>query len=360
MNSELVSVVIPTHNRADLIGRAIDSVLAQTHQTIEVVVVDDGSTDQTADLIKNRYGADPRVRYLAQTNQGVAAARNCGFRAVRGDYVGLLDSDDVWKPWKIQMQLCCFRAVPEAGMIWTDMEAIGLEGRVVNPRHLRTMYRNSYRWFPEKSTLFSSSRPLADVCREISAPVSGTRLYWGDIYSPMIMGNLVHTSTVLLRRKRLEKVRGFNEALKISGEDYDFHLRTCREGPVAFADVSSIQYQIGRSDQLSHSSYAIHMARNFLATTSAVLETDRERIRLPPNMLSAAQAFAHGWVGAEHFEVGENAEARVHMRRSLHHRIWQPKIWAFYALSLLLPRLGLIAIKRLRGVKRALCALVNR
>ena len=67
----------------------------------------------------------------------------------------------------------------------------------------------------------------------------------------MIMGNLVHTSTVLIRRERLEKVRGFNEELRISGEDYDFHLRTCREGPVGFIDLATIRYQTGMPDRLT-------------------------------------------------------------------------------------------------------------
>jgi len=360
VSGELVSVVIPTYNRAGLIARAIDSVLAQTHQTLEVVVVDDGSTDRTAELIKTRYGAEPRVRYLTQTNQGVSAARNRGLGAARGEYVALLDSDDVWKPWKLELQLCCFRAVPEAGMVWTDMEAIGPDGNSISRHYLRTMYQNSYRWFPETSGLFADSRSLAEVCPQVNAPSPGARLYWGDIYSQMIMGNLVHTSTVLLRRERLEQVRGFNEALKVSGEDYDFHLRTCREGPVAFADVSSIEYQVGRPDQLTQPVYAIHMARNFLATIAPALERDRERIRLPASMLAAVQAFAHGWIGMEHLELGEHAQARSYLRRSLHYCGWQPKIWVVYALSMTPPSMVRIVMRQLRRINRKLREFADR
>jgi glycosyltransferase involved in cell wall biosynthesis len=360
VNGELVSVVIPTFNRAGLIARAIDSALAQTHPALEVIVVDDGSTDGTAELVRRRYAAELRVRCLTQTNQGVCAARNRGLAEARGDYVALLDSDDVWRPWKLELQLSCLRAVPEAGMVWTDMEAIGPDGNILSRKYLRTMYRNSYRWFPKASNLFSSSRPLADICSETIAPVSTARLYWGDIYSPMIMGNLVHTSTVLLRRERLARVGRFNESLKISGEDYDFHLRTCREGPVALADVSSIQYQVGRTDQLSHSAYAIHMARNFLATITPALERDRERIRLPANMLAAVRAFAHGWIGIELFELGDNVEALRYMGQSLHLRAWQPKIWVFYVLSLLPPRTSGVAMRFLRGIRDTLRALARR
>lgn len=360
MAGELISVVIPTYNRAGTVVRAIDSVVAQTHGNLEVIVVDDGSTDGTADLIAERYGADPRVRWVTQANQGVSAARNRGLAVARGDYVALLDSDDSWMPWKLEVQVGCLRVLPAAGMIWTDMEAIDPDGRVVSRSYLRTMYRGAYRWFPETSKLFASSRPLAEIFPNLAAPLSSATLYWGDIYSPMIMGNLVHTSTVLLRRERFARVRGFDEALRISGEDYDFHLRTCREGPVAFVDVSSIQYQVGRPDQLSHRAYAIHMARNFLTTVSRALNKDEKRIHLPARMIHAVQAFALGWVGVELIELGENTEALGYLGQSLRHRAWQPKLWIYYVLSLLPSRLGRFVLARLHDIAHALRTLAHR
>lgn len=360
MNGELISVVIPTYNRAGTIVRAIDSVIAQTHGSFEVIVVDDGSTDGTSRIIAERYGRDPRVRCILQANQGVSAARNKGLAEARGDYVALLDSDDVWMPWKLEVQLGCLRAVPAAGMVWTDMEAIDPDGTVVSRSYLRTMYSGAYRWFPDSARLFGSRRPLAEILQGTTAPIASAALYWGDIYSPMIMGNLVHTSTVLLRRERLAQVRGFDESLKVSGEDYDFHLRTCREGPVAFIDLSSIQYQVGRSDQLSHRSHAIHMARNFLTTVSGALARDRQRIALPPAMIRAVQAFALGWVGVELAELGENVEALGYLGNSLRHRAWQPKVWIYYVLSLLPSSVGRFVLARLHEIAHGLHALGHR
>jgi glycosyltransferase involved in cell wall biosynthesis len=353
MNQELVSVVIPTCNRASSVERAIDSVLAQTHQALDIIVVDDGSTDDTAERMVRRYGNDSRVRYLRQSNQGVSAARNTGLAAVRGAYVALLDSDDTWKPWKIEVQLCCLRAVPEAGMIWTDMQAADANGNIISPHYLRTMYSAAYRWFPEE-TLFQKSRLFAKVCPQFASHEPNRRLYWGDIYSQMVMGNMVHTSTVLLRRERLARVGGFNESLKFSGEDYDFHLRTCREGPVAFVNISSILYQTGRMDQLTSRKYAIHMARNFLTTITSALADSRHRIDLPPYMIARVQAFAHAWIGAEHLELGEHESARRHMRQSLNHRHLQPKLWVLYVLSLLPHIMYQYAVTRLRVTKRVL------
>jgi glycosyltransferase involved in cell wall biosynthesis len=347
MTPRTVSVVIPTYNRAHCITRAIDSAVGQTYPGVDIVVVDDGSTDGTEALIAKRYGHDPRVRYLRQENQGVSAARNTGLRAARGDYIALLDSDDIWKPWKLELQVACLERAPQAGMIWTDMEAIDADGKVFDPRYLRTMY-SAYQWF-SANDLFEQALPLP----AISAPLpADARLYAGDIYSPMIMGNLVHTSTVLLRRERLERVGGFNVELRYAGEDYEFHLRTCREGPVAFIDLASIQYQKGWPDQLTGDRYAIYRARNFLKTITPALARDRDRIRLPRSMIRFLLADACAYVGQAALDIGSISEARRHLLLSLLRQPWQPRIAGLFALSLLPAPVGRAAREALRTLRR--------
>src|SRR5205814_4707411 len=103
--SALVSVILPTFNRAHCIGQAIDSALQQTYRDLEVIVVDDGSTDETHQLIKRKYGDLESVKYIFQENMGVGAARNTAIRAAKGEFIAFLDSDDIWKPWKIELQL---------------------------------------------------------------------------------------------------------------------------------------------------------------------------------------------------------------------------------------------------------------
>ena len=117
MDSSLVSVVIPTYNRADCLVQTLSSVFGQTHTELEILLVDDGSTDGTRALIERHWGNDSRLRYLFQSNRGVSAARNYGMREARGAYLALLDSDDAWMPWKLEAQLACLAAFPEAGMI---------------------------------------------------------------------------------------------------------------------------------------------------------------------------------------------------------------------------------------------------
>jgi glycosyltransferase involved in cell wall biosynthesis len=332
VHTELVSVIIPTFNRAYCIERAIGSALAQTHPHLEIVVVDDGSTDNTAELMRARYGSDPRVRYVHQANGGVCAARNTGFEEATGSFVALLDSDDAWKPWKLELQLACMARLPDIGMVWTDMDAVDPHGNPVKARYLRTMY-SAYERYPTPESLFDASFPAAEVAPAIDAEAANAIVYHGDIFTPMVIGNLVHTSTVLLRRERLREVGGFNLALKRSGEDYDFHLRTCLAGTVAYIDTSSILYQVDGEDQLTQPKYALDMARNKLRTIEPIIALHRDRIDLSAKEIANVQAKAHAWIGREALIAGNDAEARHHLVRSVGYRRDDWSTWAQLAMA---------------------------
>jgi glycosyltransferase involved in cell wall biosynthesis len=349
----LVSVVIPTFNRAHCIAATIESALAQTHRDLEIVVVDDGSRDDTAAVVARVEARDPRVRYVHQDNAGVSAARNRGFAEARGEFVALLDSDDLWLPDKLAAQVRCLEALPEAGMIWTDMDAFFPDGSVAGRRYLRTMY-SAYRWFESREQLFTHVRPLSEIDAPLAKRLDDPKLYSGDIFSEMILGNLVHTSTVLLRRERLERVGGFDTTIVDAGEDYDFHLRTCREGPVAYLDVVSIAYRTGSPDQITAGTNDIQFARSFLATIQPVIARDRERIRLPRIMIEEVLAEAHAWLGGGLYEAGEMRAARVELARSLRHKPNQPRVAAMLALALLPSPVGAGVHGAARAIKSRL------
>jgi GT2 family glycosyltransferase len=305
----LVSVVIPTYNRGVRVLRAVGSALGQTYPAIEVVVVDDGSTDGTGALLAERFGGDDRVRCLPRPNGGPAAARNTGLAAARGDFVAFLDSDDEWLPWKLEFQLACLDRLPAAGMVWSDMSAVDPDGRVIADRYLRTMYRH-----------YADIRLPAVFTGSISIPSGAApgspaaRVWHGDLFKAMLGGNLVHTSTALLRADRARAVGGFDESLAVTGEDFDFHLRTCRLGPVALADVPTTIYRVGALDQLTLREHMVPMAANYMRTVEkalsagpAVSETNRR----------AALGAAHAWLGEELLAVGDRAAARSHLRAGL-------------------------------------------
>jgi GT2 family glycosyltransferase len=346
MPQPLVSVIVPTFNRAYCLGRTLDSALAQTYRAVEVLVIDDGSTDETAELVRTRSAQDARLRYFYQDNRGVSAARNHGLRVAEGEFVAFLDSDDIWKPWKLELQVACLVLRPDVGMVWTDMEAVDPEGNVVDPKHLRTFY-DAYRWFSTEQ-LFREAHRLDEAAPAVPEAAGGA-FHVGDIFSPMIMGNLVHTSTVLLRRERVEKVKAFNESWR-SGEDHDFHLRTCREGPVGFIDLASIQYQRGMPDRLS----GLHqvVAENFLTTVTKVIVEHKERITLPRWMLDHVLAEANAWVGEVLLESGDYPRARGYLVQSLRHHLWQPREMYMLAFACLPRSVGQASRRLLRNVKR--------
>lgn len=319
--SRSVSVIIPTFNRCGLLARAIDSALTQTHCELEVIVVDDGSTDGTADMLRARYGAEKRLKIIHQENQGVCVARNRALDAAQGQFIAFLDSDDVWRPWKLEVQLACLTRRPEAGMVWTDMEAVGPCGKVVHSHYLRKMY-STYHWFPDEC-LFEGVETLSDIMAACPDGLEGTLVNWGRIGRAMIIGNLVHTSTVLLSRMRLEQVGRFDESLAPAGEDHDFHLRVCEAGPVALIDAPSIYYQTGLADRLTR--HREVMARHYLVTMERAVARVSASNRPPRQMLRKARARGHAWLASSLLEQGNSAAARKHLLYSLSCDPFQPR-----------------------------------
>ena len=346
MPTDLVSVILPTYNRAYCLQAAIDSVRAQSHFNWELLVVDDGSIDGTAELL-GRYATDERIRYVWQANGGVAAARNTGLAEAHGDFIAFLDSDDIWKPFKLRLQLDVMRALPEIGMVWTEMEAVRPDGSMESPAYLTIMYDN-YRRFP-KAELFSSAVALGDLLPESNVPARGASVYSGSIFSPMLAGNLVHTSTVLLRREIARQVGEFNEKLRPVGEDLDFHLRTCRESAVALVNLATMTYMTGRTDQLTRDDLQHVMAVNYLRVIEPVIEHDRALLHWSDRQLRELRAAAHEWAGMSCYYDGDYRRARRHLSSSLRQRWgWRAGLYAG------LTTLPSEALTRARSAARAL------
>lgn len=204
-----VTVIIPTYNRAWCLAQAVDSVLAQTFRDFELVVVDDGSRDETRSVLK-AYGS--RIRVLDQANRGVSAARNLGIRAARGDLLALLDADDLWQPEKLARQVAFFDRRPGALICQTE-EIWIRRGVRVNPRRRH---------------------------RKAS----------GDIFEASLALCLVSPSAVMLRRGLLDTVGLFDERLPAC-EDYDLWLRVSARHPVHLIDAPLVIKRGGHADQLS-------------------------------------------------------------------------------------------------------------
>ena len=194
----VVSAIIPTWNRRELLLHAIGSALAQTHPVDEIIVVDDGSTDGTADALREAFG--DRIVYVRQANAGVSAARNRGMALARGRYFALLDSDDEWMPEKTARQVEWLDAHPDFGMVLCDVERIDID-----------------------------RRPIDLLGRRAIIPEDGWVL-------PSVLANptLVPVSA-MFRREVYEDVGGFDESLR-TAEDLDFHLRIARHWQIGVID----------------------------------------------------------------------------------------------------------------------------
>lgn len=184
-----ISVVIPTHNYGAFVGRAIQSVLDQTQRVHELVVVDDGSTDNTADVLADFA---PRITALTTQGVGVSAARNLGARHTSGDYLAFLDADDAWLPTKLERQLPLFGDVPNVGAVGCANTVYASNGDVIRTRY-----------FPNPAD--DARQRLHDVIRKTS---------W--------MGS--SNSGVLMKREVWDALGGFDETL-VSAEDWDLWMR---------------------------------------------------------------------------------------------------------------------------------------
>ncbi len=209
MSRITISLIIPTFNRASVLRRALDSVYAQTRQPEQVLVVDDGSTDDTRELVSTEY---PRVDYLWQPNAGVSSARNRGIRAARGDWIALLDSDDSWLPDKLARQVAALGTAPGISILHTD-EIWIRRGVRVNPMK---KHKKPDGW------IFAHCLPLC-------------------VMSP---------SSVLIRKQVLLDAGLFDESLPAC-EDYDLWLRLCCRLPVRLIDRPLVVKYGGHQDQLS-------------------------------------------------------------------------------------------------------------
>jgi glycosyltransferase involved in cell wall biosynthesis len=204
-----VSVVLPTFNRRGFLQQAVESVLAQTRPADELIVVDDGSTDDTADLLAG-YG--DRLMVIRQDNRGVSAARNAGIRRAKGAFVALLDSDDYWLPEKLEAQLSFFERHPDAMLCQTE-ETWMRNGKRVNPKNRHRKY---------SGMIFEKTLPLC----------------------------LVSPSAVMIRKELFREVGLFDESLPAC-EDYDMWLRISWKYPVYLIDTPLIVKRGGHDDQLS-------------------------------------------------------------------------------------------------------------
>ena len=201
MISPIVSVIIPAYNRAATIGRSIDSVLAQGYRPIELIVVDDGSTDQTVEVVR-RYGA--QVTLICQPNGGPSSARNNGVANSKGEFIAFLDSDDTWEPAKLQLQM---------------------QLMVLGGSRVPCCVCNALTMVDD--VRIGTSFGLAEVDCDLATG------YWLNPAELVSTRFILFNQVVVIRRDTFEKIGGFKEHMRLL-EDHDLAFRLSLMGPWGF------------------------------------------------------------------------------------------------------------------------------
>ena len=204
--SPTISVIVPTFNRAALLRETVESILAQTFQDFELIIVDNMSTDGTEGYVS--HIADNRIHYLRNNNNGVIAVnRNLGIKAARGEYVALCDDDDLWLPIKLEKQLAVMQADPEIILCYSN------------------------------ALLLLGNEPLKGLLVK--------RRHTGQHFKRLLRGNLIPNSSVLVRKSVIDDLGGFDEDPLLKGaEDYETWLRAAFRGRFCYLDEGLIQYRI--------------------------------------------------------------------------------------------------------------------
>jgi glycosyltransferase involved in cell wall biosynthesis len=276
----LVSVIVPSYNSAHLVADAVDSVLAQTYPHVELIVVDDGSKDDTRQVLA-RYGE--RLRYVHQENRGLSGARNTGIGHARGELLAFLDADDKWLPEKLSRQVEALLANPRAAFAHTEV-----------------LYWDS-------QTGAAESRPKE------------RHEFTGACYRRLFAGNQIIVSTALVRRERLEKVGLFDEAIRRpSTQDYDAWLRLARHAEVVYVPEPLVYYRVHAANA---SKNAVMMLEDELYVIEKALREDPSLVREVGRRGVKNRFFGiYSGIGFRNYERGNREEARRAFAQALGYR----------------------------------------
>jgi glycosyltransferase involved in cell wall biosynthesis len=236
----LVSVVIPAYNAAATLPASIESVLAQRYPRVEVVVVDDGSTDRTPEVLRS-FG--DRIRWVYQENGGLPTARNTGHRTATGDLIAWLDADDLAEPDRIALQVDFLLQHPEIVLVGTDFSAFRDSG-VVASRFAAIYYNQIADAENGVDTLYDRRSTFVPTRREwLQDSWDGISMLQGNVWSRIVWGNFVHPPTVMFRRSLLERIGGLDPSAAPEG-DWDFFIRVSKEGELGHLETPLLRYRL--------------------------------------------------------------------------------------------------------------------
>ena len=285
----LVSIVIPTFNCESYIGEAVDSVLRQDYRSFEIIVVDDGSTDNTRQVLEKYRG---KIRYIYQENGGRSAARNRGIKETRGEYIAFLDADDLWENNKLALQMEYFLKHPDVSLVYAD--ALTFRGsEIVAP------------------SMFQDREPFS-----------------GDCFLALLRENFIPTQTVIVKKECFKNSGLFDEALEVS-EDYDLWLRIAKEYKLSYVPKVLASYRL----------HEANVSQNVAKMTKAhegILRKYVVQAGFKPVLAGQILSYFYFKAGYNLFSANKTKESREYFFKSI--SFWPLQLQPFkYLLLMLLP-----------------------
>ncbi len=311
-----VSAIMPNYNNGKYIGEAIESVLNQTYKNLELIVVDDGSTDNSREVI-SQY-KDDRLKLMHIPHNGFpGAVKNCGIKVSKGEYIAFADSDDVWKNEKLEMQVNLLQTEKDVGLVHTDYEEIDICGRLTEPS-------------PYK--LIATER--ANRCKPS-----------GWYFMELIYGNFIDGPTVLVKREALEKVGLFDPELEIA-EDYDLWLKIARQYKIGYVD--KILFQHRRHSSNITNNKIRHYPQLIKALTKALQLNSDIYNEIAP-IIQQRIGNCYLWTGIEFLDRGQYQEATRYSLEAIKYNRMEPTRQILFLSSLLKTQAFFLGCRNLKS-----------
>lgn len=313
MSAPLVSVIIPTYNRAVLLSEAVNSVLLQTYQNIEIIVIDDGSTDNTTEVMAS-FGE--RVRYTRRANAGVNAARNLGLKQARGEFVALLDSDDLWARYKIELQVRLLRQFTDVGFTFSNFQIF--HGRSPET-DLYLVTDGLATWFehaPDRIDPYKWHKPYASLkAPTLELPRQDFNISGGDIYRSSLFCPYVLPSTALIRKSAIPAQQRFPEFDSTCG-DWEFFARMSRETGCLYVDLATT-YNRSHEDavRLTRVDSTVQLGRR-IAMIDRLWRADKKFYSEHGDKVDEIQRRLLLRAAKEHLLAARTSQARAHLKRA--------------------------------------------
>lgn len=281
----LVSIIVPTHNYATLITETLESIQRQTYERWECIIVDDGSTDDTAEVVARIAKNDSRIRYIWQPNQLQSVAKNTGISEMQGEFLQFLDADDFIEPWKLERQVAYLEAHPEVDVVYGGVRFF----RTSHPDERLHSMADDSPWMPN---------------------VSGKG---GEVLRALVHENIMVINSPLVRREVVEKVGPFDEKLP-PAEDWDYWLRCALAGAsFRFADIEGTLALV-RSHAVSSSRNRIRMYRSMLRIRKKLANSLNDRELQTLNR--ERRVINEGDLALEEVELGSKLRGASHFAKA--------------------------------------------